>query len=188
MTFGISLDIETLSTHKNAVVLSIGACTLSLTNEPRNTFHVLVDAQSQIDAGRHVSFDTLKWWIYQQQEARDAAFEGERMPIDTALTSLRLWMANFGDAPVWTKGPGFDGAILESLAETNGLQPAWHFRNHRDVRTIEDAVQRSHDDQLYERFYQVVSKARTKGVAHNALDDAISQGAVVEWWYKELEA
>ena len=188
MTLGISLDIETLSTHKDAVVLSIGASTISLNGAPQGVFHCLVDAQEQIDAGRHVSFDTLVWWIQQSGEAQTAAMLGERLTVDMALTCLRTWIAQHGDVPVWTKGPGFDGAILESLAEQNKIKPAWSYRNHRDVRTIEDAVHMSKDDLLYERYYKVTASANVKGVAHNALDDAKQQGAVVQWWLQELSA
>ncbi|HEY7823714.1 MAG TPA: 3'-5' exonuclease [Acidimicrobiia bacterium] len=186
MTLAISLDIETLSTHKNAVVLSIGACTVSLNGERRQDFHCRLDAQSQIDAGRHVSASTLAWWMNQNPVAKLAAFEGEGLPVDHALTALRTWITHQGNPPVWTKGPAFDGAILESLAEDWGLKPCWPYRDHRDLRTIEEAARLAKDETVYERWHQVMERATGDTIAHHALGDAIAQGAVVQWWLEEL--
>lgn len=186
MTLGISLDIETLSTHKNAVVLTIGACTVSLNGERRQEFYCAVDAQSQIDAGRHVLASTLAWWITQNPVSQRAAFHGEGLPVSHALTALRTWIAAQGNPPVWTKGPAFDGAILESLAEQWGLAPSWPYRDHRDLRTIEEAARLAKDETVYERYVRTFERATGDSVAHHALADAIAQGEVVAWWLKEL--
>lgn len=186
MTLAISLDIETLSTAKNAVVLSIGACSISLNGEPQRTFHVRLFPQEQIDMGRHVSWETIKWWVQQDRRAQEAAFTGHVLSADAALDALEAWLAEDGFPPVWTKGPAFDGAILESLAEDLGRKPAWAYRLHRDVRTIEDAIHNSGNESLQERFFIASERASAGKVAHNALEDAKMQGALVEWWLKEL--
>ena len=188
MTYAVSLDIETLSTHKNAVVVSIGATTVSDAGVGYGgKIHMALDMQEQIDMGRHVSADTIAWWMHQSAAAREASFlTRTRMPAGVALLNLHSWLSELGNPPVWTKGPAFDGAILESLAEGLGLQPAWPYRDHRDIRTIEDAVMASNDDHLYERFHTALSRASDGMVAHNALEDAKQQAALIHWWYKEL--
>lgn len=188
MTYAVSLDIETLSTHKNAVVVTIGATTVSDAGVGLGgKIHMALDMQEQIDMGRHVSADTIAWWMHQSSGAREASFlRRTRIPPAVALLNLHSWLAELGNPPVWTKGPAFDGAILESLAEDLNLEPAWPYRDHRDIRTIEDAVMASQDDRLYERFHRTLSKASEGMVAHNALADATQQAAVVHWWHKEL--
>ena len=191
MTVAVSLDIETLSTHKNAVVLSIGACTVSLDkDERRKDFYCMLDVQSQIDAGRHVSFSTLAWWMRQDDAAKAVVFRDdiEKLPVTRALTALRTWLVSLGNVPVWTKGPAFDGAILESLAEDFKQPPSWAYRNHRDLRVIEEAAAMSKDDSVYESYHDAVSSARKNRVAHNALDDAIMQAAAVEWFIRRVSA
>lgn len=188
MVAAVSLDIETLSTHKNAVVLSIGACTVSLNDEQPKEFQALLDVQSQIDAGRHVSFDTLAFWMLQTDEAKAAVFRNdiERMPVKMALVTLRAWLGTFGNPPVWTKGPAFDGAVLESLAEDFNERSAWSYRLHRDLRVVEEFVQLLGSDAASDDYYHVVDKARAGRIAHNALEDARMQGAVVEWFIRKV--
>lgn len=186
MTLGISLDLETLSTHKNAVVVAIGASTISSSGAER-CFIAYPDMQEQIDAGRHVSADTLKWWMKQEDAARDETFQNKSIPVAEALQMLRFWLEGNGNQPVWTKGPAFDGAVIESLAEENGMASPIHYRKHRDLRTIEDAVMAHSDDSLYTRFATVANDSMNGMVAHNAVHDSLMQGDIVRWWYKELQ-
>lgn len=188
MTLAVSLDLETLSTHKNAVILTIGACTISLNGEPQRTFTASLDAQAQIDAGLHVSASTLKWWIRQDPQAQRDAFDGDDTHPILALEMLRGWMKAEGWPPVWTKGPHFDGALLDSLSEAFGVESPIPYRKHRDIRTIEEAFE-SHikDDRVCERYYTMKERAYRGVLQHNALADAIAQGKVVEFWLKELQ-
>lgn len=189
MTQAISLDIETLSTHKNAVVASIGAVTVSSAGVGlQGKFHMRLAMQQQIDMGRHVSADTLKWWMQQDSSANFSAFiHGEEVAPLVALCALEAWMADLGSPPVWTNGPAFDGAILDSLAEDLGVPSPIKYRNHRDLRTIHDAVEKVKDAAFYVRYSEVQDRARRGRTAHNALDDAIVQGELVAWWFSELE-
>lgn len=96
------LDLETLSTEANAVILSIGAVWFDPHGDqfskvaedpeykavdykgdpyPYGLFHLCferaIDIQSSIDIGRSISASTLKWWLTQPAEAQKAAFNGE---------------------------------------------------------------------------------------------------------------
>lgn len=188
MTLAVSLDLETLSTHKNAVVLSIGACTVSLNGDVERTFTVNLDVQSQIDAGLHVSADTLKWWMQQDAQVQRDAFLGDDVHPVIAIEMLRGWLKAEGYPPVYTKGPHFDGALLDSLAEAFKVEPAIPYRKHRDVRTIEDAfTSYITDEELQMRFFEMQQNAHPGRQAHNALADAVAQAAIVRFWLEELK-
>lgn len=112
----IMVDLETLSTEANAVILSIGAVwfdphgqqftltegdlLLGPDGEAREgvswpydlfpmCFERSIDIQSSIDLGRSVSGSTIKWWCDQTPEARKAAFAGE--------STLREALNDFAD-------------------------------------------------------------------------------------------
>lgn len=188
MTLAISLDLETLSTNKNAVVLTIGAATVSPTEGVgKSTFSVALCAQAQIDEGLHVSFETLRWWMRQSNEAKREAFEVPHVHPVVGLEMFRGWLASHGYPPVWSKGPHFDGAILDSLCEAFGVEAVIPYRNHRDIRTIEEAFQSYvKDERVLERFWSMRERAYRETVEHDAVQDAIAQGKVVEFWIKEL--
>lgn len=186
MTLAISLDIETLSTNKNAVVLTIGATTISLDGSAEKTFYARLDPQEQIDMGRHVSASTIIWWMQQSRVAQEAAFTGRTLKAATALEALSAWLAEEGNPPVYTNGPAFDAAILESLAEDLKMRAPWTHRQNRDLRTVEETILLSKDELLQERFYARKDRVYSNMVAHNALDDAKAQGEIVRFWMKEL--
>lgn len=188
MTLAVSLDLETLSTHKNAVILTIGATTISLDGSPERTFTASLDAQVQIDAGMHVSASTLKWWMRQDPKVQRDAFDGDDTHPVLAIEMLRGWLKAEGWPPVWTKGPHFDGALLDSLAEAFGVDAPIPYRKHRDIRTIEEAFESyAKDERLLERYYTMKERAYSGIDQHNALADAIAQGEVVRFWLKELQ-
>ena len=58
------LDLETLSTENNAVVLTIGGCKFNpfKDTEPFEKVHLKIDTTEQIERGRHIEDSTLKWW------------------------------------------------------------------------------------------------------------------------------
>lgn len=185
----ISLDIETLSTHKNAVVASIGACRVTkdgLVEHTDSDFYVRLDAQEQIDAGRHVSMDTLRFWMAQEQSTRADTFQGPALSVMKAIKELRRWIDREDDGDIWTKGPTFDDAILESLAEQFYCRPAWHFRRHRDIRTLDTIIEWVGDDATRNGWYaaQEMFSAGNDAV-NNALEDAKAQGRLLAWFMEE---
>lgn len=187
MTLAISLDIETLSTNKNAVVLTIGATTISLDGSPEKTFYLRLDAQEQIDMGRHVSVSTIRWWTHQSPDAQRAAFDGVTVKAATALELLTAWLSEEGNPPIYTNGPAFDAAILESLSEDLKMRAPWSHVRNRDLRTVEESILLSPDELLHERFYARKDRVYSNMVAHNALDDAKAQGEIVRFWMSELK-
>lgn len=190
----VMLDLETLSTEANAVILSIGACWFDPHGEEfrRETplegpgdypydltklnFRANINLQSCIDVGMGITGSTVRWWADQSEKARQDAFGGET-PIREALNDLtdfiKLVSINWPDTAnvepdevcVWGHGPAFDNAIIANACHRLGYRLPWSFRNDRCNRTfLALAKDRGVDIPLVRL-----------GTFHNALDDAITQ-------------
>ena len=66
----IMIDIETLSLSKRAVVLSIGAVRFGNNFLSVYTYESCPFVQSQIDEGRKIDYDTIKFWKCFKKEVR----------------------------------------------------------------------------------------------------------------------
>ena len=189
-----SIDIETLSTAKNAVVLSIGAVYVntikrhgSIIDFPHE-FYKVIRINDQLNHGRHIDYDTLAWWLKRDEKVRNVTFEGmpgapEAVTLDQALYDLKAWtlyISKGEDRNFWAKGVGFDGAIIESAFTGPGKMldhPTFPFRGWQEVRTLERLSGVSVQDQNkrdHPYLHQVCEEWK-----HHALYDARYQGAFV---------
>jgi len=170
----IVLDIETLSTRPDAVVLTIGAIKFSPFADDidaTNGFYTRIDVDEQIGMGRHISEDTIQWWGKLPAEVReDAMGEHNRDSVEKALAGLNKFLV--GSENIWVQGPVFDIATLENLYRQMLMPPPWHFWNIRDSRTLFGV----HGD----------PRERNKAGLHNALEDCVSQAQGVQQIYNRL--
>lgn len=154
----VMVDIETLDNKPTSSIISIGAVKFDANGiDVINTFYMVVDAQSCIDAGLTVSADTIAWWMKQSDQAR-AVFQQPGGHLANVLIEFSKWLPT--GAKLWGNGASFDNAILSHAYSVLKLEQPWAFWNDRCYRTIASMHQRK-------RFQQ--------GVHHNALDDAKSQ-------------
>lgn len=121
--------------------------------------------------------ETVVWWEQQSPEAQ-AAFAN---PVDLreALEQFGIWYLGFDqreDIRLWANDPHFDVSILAAAFRAVGLDEPWHYRSPRSQKTITEAAGMTRKD--YDPF-QV-------GTAHNALDDARTQAAIVCEAYRRL--
>lgn len=126
------LDIETLDTANTAVVTQVGWC---LFNEAKisKPAEVTMDIQEQIDLGRTISANTLKWWMAQPDIARQRVFyNSDPKDLEYLATRLRGVIDTVGVKYVWSHGPHFDIAILKDLLGDKVI----NYRSARDTRTI----------------------------------------------------
>ena len=138
----IMIDLETLSTEPNAVVLTLGAVkfnrrgpTLSL--DDLDHFYRRIEVQSCLEAGLIISSETKDWWEMQSDEARYEAFaHKDRVPLVQALKEFRNWFR--GSRCVWSHGATFDCVILEQAYKACNLPCPWMFWAARDTRTLFD--------------------------------------------------
>ena len=165
------LDIETLSTTPNAVILTIGAVKFSrLSKTDRihrcNTFYRRVTADSCKEVGLHTSKETREWWATQSSAAKYEALENkDRVSLQKALSEFSEWFR--GSKYVWAHGDDFDCVILNSAYKACGMVAPWKFWNTRDTRTVYDIAE------LHINCVPVVQ-------AHHALHDAYRQVVVLQ--------
>lgn len=158
------IDLETFSVKSSGMFVSIGACKFdpfSGAVDVDSTFYRRVDWESSWDAGREFDFSVLRWWLKQNQEAREEICK-RGQPLDKVLADFHEWLPF--DPVVWGNGSNFDIAILDHAY--NG-DPKWKFWNIRDVRTVVDIAS------------GIVDRPKMEGVCHNALEDAIHQAKYV---------
>lgn len=163
----IVLDLETLSTQPNALVLSIGAIALNKHGQvlPSSEFHLALNQQEQ-HKRRHTDPDTVKWWNERTCDAAKAA-------SFSATTTQQAFVANALDAfsnyvdqwasrnsvCIWGNGCSFDNVILASLYQDWHKTAPWKFWNDRDMRTVT-------------AIFPALKLMAFEGIKHHALDDA----------------
>ena len=135
------VDLETLATSTNAVILTIAGIRFSFNKEYRNIdnpysmdfFYCRVDTESQ--PYREIDDNTVEWWAKQDSEAKIEAFSPEdRLSLEDAMTAFNYW-ARSADR-YWANGSAFDFPILESANRQVGLTSPWKYWQAMDARTV----------------------------------------------------
>tara|TARA_R110000824_G_scaffold68916_1_gene177659 strand:- start:2181 stop:2720 length:540 start_codon:yes stop_codon:yes gene_type:complete len=172
------LDLETLGTKTDSVILSIGAAAFnedSITNE----FYTTINVQSCVEKGLKMYPDTVCWWAKQSDAAKKGVFESTTT-LPSALSDFSLWVRSMeadmlDSVRMWGNGEDFDNVILREAYLKVGVPPSripWHFSNNRSYRTLKNLVPYIYMDRL--------------GEHHNSLDDAKSQALHAIKLLKEL--
>ena len=162
----VMIDLETLGTSVDSVILTIGAIKFSrydkiesLDNLDKNDIsYRRVDIASCERYGLKKDKRTLDWWRQQPKEVREEAFTPVgRVDIKTVLEELSAW---FGQSScIWSQGTDFDIALLRNVYEKCKLEIPWKFFNARDTRTL----------------FDITGFERRKSGDHNALHDCWAQ-------------
>lgn len=159
----VMVDLETLASSNNAVIVSIGAVAFNPDTGEINpeTFYITVDGESCQQVGMQISAKTVMWWLEQSTEAR-AALKGG-VPLRDALTAFRQWsMRTAGpELSLWGNGATFDNIILRNAYSALGQYVPWKYNKDFCYRTMKN-------------MFPGVLSAR-EGTHHNALDDAMTQ-------------
>lgn len=169
----LMLDIETLSTRPNAVILSFGAVKFdpfSNNIDAENGVDVRLDVDEQTVMGRHVQEETINWWATQPKEVQEAALgEANRLTVEEFTKLFNRLLV--GVDKIWCQGPAFDMVIIEDLYRQVGKPTPWQFWQVRDSRT------------LFGVFGDPRDKNRKE--AHNALIDCVYQAIGVQEIYRQ---
>lgn len=169
------LDLETLSTHPDAVILTIGAVKFDPYSDfidLDNGLYHRVDVDEQAALGRHIQDATVEWWGKQDPEVFEEAMgETNRVSLDTLYRDLNKFTV--GVENIWCQGPCFDIVILENLYRQMGWPTPWQFWQISDSRTL----------------FKVHGDPREKGraSAHNAMMDSYYQAIGVQQIYAKNE-
>jgi hypothetical protein len=155
----VMIDLETLSTKGNAVILSIGAVKFTDT-EILDTFYVVLNTDYAEEKGLVTDDSTIQWWKEQGPEARAAIFDAPKTDYLEGLYQLNEWYKI--DLPTWGNSAVFDNVILRNSFDAYGVRCPWTYRSDRCYRTLR------HE-------YGNIAFPPFVGVKHNALDDAVAQ-------------
>ena len=172
------IDIETMSTAQNALILSVSACYFNpKTGDIGEKFDEQINLQSSLNANRNVDANTLVWWMSQDDAARE---QFKNINRAKSMTEVLTDFAKFVDrrALVWGNGSSFDLGILTTAYAKCKIKLPWDFWNERDVRTIVQ-VGRMFD-------FNPKQDMPFKGVRHNALDDSIHQAKYVSAIFQRI--
>lgn len=171
----VMIDLETLDNTATSAIISIGACKFDPeANDDKvigQTLHLHVDWDDAIQNGT-VSGDTLKWWIKQNDESRNAIINAPTVKLATALEMLSMFFK--GSTYIWGNGSTFDISILENAYGRNNAP--WNFFDVRDVRTVVHLA----DGMLNKNDFPFI------GIKHDASDDAVHQAIYVSAMWKLL--
>lgn len=133
------LDLETLGTGQDAVLLSISAVQFNpFTGETFKEFEVFLDLDSQIAINSTITQGTILWWLAQDTAVRNQVIKKCKngQDITSALKSFSAYIKQNDIKFVYGKGPSFDNAKLNSAYERTKLEAPFKYYNDRCVRTI----------------------------------------------------
>lgn len=155
--YHMMIDLETLSTHPNAMVLSVGACVF---NQGRvaEWRHWVLDRSKQ--HRRRIDVSSVEWWMGQGDQAKAAVFNiaDEDLINPYQMRNELVGLATqYNVVKWWAHSPSFDMITLNSLLN----EEVFPFRDWLDTRTI--------------MWASGTKMTRDGGTAHNAADDAIRQ-------------
>lgn len=171
MPTSVMLDLETLSTRPDSVVLTLGAVKFNpyTLQPPGPGLYIRPDVDEQLAQGRHVQEETLQWWLKQSEEIREEALTQEgRVSVISMYEDLNKFLVGVDE--IWCQGPVFDITILENLYYQFGWPVPWNYWQIRDSRTL----------------FSVHGDIREKNNLHNALADCVSQAVAVQKIFRRL--
>jgi hypothetical protein len=179
MANDIMVDIESLDTTPNCVILTIGAVRFDPKGSgvvERLELRPTVEDQTEI-YNRSINEDTLRWWSEQSPEALEEALgDNGRIPFSECMEILYKFCWN--RRAVWSNGASFDCVVMESAWRQVSDKPnpiPWPFWTIRDTRTLYEIAGVSLKDKKY----------GTK-TTHRAVEDAEHQAIVVQDAYRKL--
>ena len=163
----IMLDLETLATSPDSVVLTFGAVKFNPFDdqqEPDSGLYFRINVDEQIALGRNVGAGTVAWWGQQNAEVREEALgEHDRVSLEEFTKELNRFVV--GADRIWAQGPVFDIVILENLYRQLQKPAPWPYYAIRDSRTLLKAL----------------GDTRKPGaMLHNALADCVSQAQAIQ--------
>lgn len=164
----VMIDLETLGTVADAVILSIGAVKFDLDSAAIDDagFYASVSIDSNLQAKRRIQEDTLLWWFKQDIEAQ-TVFHESKQTLGVALADFADWLGD-GQKHVWSNGADFDLPMLAHAFTSHGMEVPWAFWNSNCFRTYKKLPGAK------------LIRAPLTGVKHNALADAFNQAQTLQ--------
>lgn len=156
------IDTETLSTHSDAVIVTIAAVKFRFDTDETERFCVNINPREGKELGLHISKETLDWWRAQKPEATKAWMHSQVQYKD-GISQFLEFCGTDRNQTYWCNGASFDFPILETSFRKCGLREPWNYFHLMDMRTVYKLAKL--DFKNYPRV----------GQHHNALDDCLTQ-------------
>ena len=172
MSTAAMIDLETLSTKQNTVILTLGGVKFDpySKEDPHTPIYLRIDVDEQLALGRHYDDGTLAWWGRQDKDIReDALGEDGRTSMLDSMKEFHAWVLH--SDTIWSNGSVFDIMIMEDFYMLNAWFAPWEYWRIRDVRTV---------------FNMGINPRMSKDSLHNALADADEQARGVQHVFSEL--
>jgi hypothetical protein len=186
-----ALDIETLATEANAVILSIGLVPFeakpffTVEGLRKNSFFVKFNAREQQTIyNRSVSKDTLKWWSEQSKASQAMSLipSSSDMSVVDGLSALTEFYHSRGgskNSKIYTRG-SFDQMITDSLFKAADMKPLAPYYGFRDIRTfIEVLYPKSERGYIKVDTTVCTDYNQDKLVAHDPVEDCLRDIAMM---------
>ena len=159
----VMIDLETLGTKPDSVILSLAALKFDpySNKEPTDGIYIKLDVDQQVALPRTIDEDTLNWWAKQSDEIREEAMgEQDRVSLKTATKELNKFLV--GVDKIWAQGPVFDIVILENLYRQLNIPAPWNYWQIADCRTLFSLEEdpRKKGDLLHNPLYDCVIQAK----------------------------
>jgi hypothetical protein len=170
----IMIDIESLDTTPDCVILTIGAVLFDPKGQgiiDKIEIRPTIEDQTEI-YNRSINEATLEWWSKQNPEAIEEAMgDRDRVSFKEAMDQLYKFCWNHGKP--WSHGAPFDIVAMEHAWRQFGQLAPWPYYNVRDTRTLFDIT-------------GVSLKDGNHVTTHKAVEDAERQAIVVQQAYVKL--
>jgi hypothetical protein len=160
----IMVDLETLGTDSNAVIVSISAVQFDMnTGEVGKQFEIGVDLKEQIAKGAIIDVDTVMWWLEQSKDAQQQLTSLKREPVNVVLNAFNHFIHKNKINNMWGNGATFDNVIIRNLYKRHDYAFQLPFWVDRCVRTYVDT------NDIDTRDFKFV------GIKHRGIDDCLHQ-------------
>lgn len=130
----IMLDLETLSTRKDAAIIQLAACVFDpVTGELGDAYNAFIK-----DSGGAVTLATIGWWMQQAPASKiGAAFTAaDALTERAALAAFGAWLQAANPEALWSHGAPFDIVVLDMAYARHDLKKPWSYKIERDTRTL----------------------------------------------------
>lgn len=157
----VMIDLETIGTHFDSGILSIGAVKFDYAGI-HDRFYANVKLSSTKKYGLFIDPETLKWWNEQKPGVIESLFD-KAVPLDVALQQFNDWYGT-ESLGTWSCGADFDQVIMRNAYRAVQMVEPWKYWDGQCYRTLKNLL----DDD------RVLDPSKNE-MAHNALIDAERQ-------------
>lgn len=140
MTLHLMIDLETLGTGPDCVILQIAAVPFDLAGlRPKlhDFFLPRLDIDEQLKLGRKIEDGTLRWWATGHADKFGVIMSTRvTKTFYEALSELCAYIKRMNPDCIWSHGATFDIPILTHAFYQSGLEWPCKYNCFRDTRTL----------------------------------------------------